>query len=87
MRSVNISLPDPLKEFGDDRIAERRYRRVSEHIHELIQNNEKRDADQRLAPLLIEGLESDESELMLHDLGDIRKVALARLVERPNKKG
>jgi antitoxin ParD1/3/4 len=79
---MNISLPDPLKEFVDDQIAEGRYSSVSEYIRELIREDEKRRAQQRLETLLLEGLESPSSELTRQDFDDIRKEALAQLKRR-----
>ena len=84
MQTMNISLPDPLKEFVDDQIAQGRYSSVSEYIRELIRDDEKRKAQERLEALLLEGLESEETELTREDLDDIRKEALARLKKRKN---
>ena len=52
MQTMNISLPDPLKEFVDHQIAGGRYSSVSEYIRELIRDDEKRKAEQRLEALL-----------------------------------
>jgi len=70
---MNISLTDPLKEFVDRQIAEGRYSSVSEYIRELIRDDEKRKAEQQLEALLLEVLESEESELTRQDFDDIRK--------------
>ena len=67
MQTMNISRPDPLKEFVDDQISEGRYSSVSEYIRELIRGDEKRKAEMRLEALLLEGLECDESELTRQD--------------------
>jgi antitoxin ParD1/3/4 len=85
MQTMNISLPEPLKEFVDHQIAEGRYSSVSEYVRELIRDDEKRRAEQRLEALLLEGLESKESELTRRDFDDIRKEALARLKRRKKK--
>jgi antitoxin ParD1/3/4 len=58
---------------------------VSEYIRDLIRNDEKRKAEERLEAMLIEGLESEASEMRRQDFDDIRKEALARL-ERIKKK-
>jgi len=70
---MNISLTDPLKEFVDRQIAEGRHSSVSEYIRELIRDDEKRKAEQQLEALLLEVLESEESELTRQDFDDIRK--------------
>jgi antitoxin ParD1/3/4 len=82
MQTMNISLPDPLKEFVDHQIAEGRYSSVSEYIRELIRDDEKRKAEERLEALLLERLENEESELTRRDFADIRKEAIARLKRR-----
>ena len=82
MQTMNISVPDPLKEFVDHQIADGRYSSVSEYIRELIRQDEKRKAESRLEALLLEGLESDESELTRLDFEDIRKEALSRIKQR-----
>jgi antitoxin ParD1/3/4 len=58
---------------------------VSEYIRELIRDDEKRKAEQRLEALLLEGLESEESEFMRQDFEDIRKEAMAQLKRRKKK--
>jgi antitoxin ParD1/3/4 len=82
MQTMNISLPDPLKEFVDHQVGEGRYSSVSEYIRELIRDDEKRKAEQRLEALLLEGLESEETQLTREDLDDIRREALAQLKAR-----
>jgi antitoxin ParD1/3/4 len=82
MQTMNISLPEPLKEFVDAQISAGRYSSVSEYIRELIREDERRRAEERLEALLLEGLESEESDLTRRDFGDIRKEALARLKAR-----
>ena len=79
MQTMNVSLPDPLKQFVDNQIAEGRYSSVSEYIRELIREDEKRRAEHRLESLLLEGLESKESRFTRKDLDEIRKQALVQL--------
>ena len=42
MQGMNISIPDPLKEFVDQQIASGRYGSVSEYIRELIREDEQK---------------------------------------------
>lgn len=79
MQSMNISLPEPLKQFVDDQIAAGRYSSVSEYVRELIRDDEKRKAEDRLEALLLEGLESDDAPLTSEDWAAIRRDALARV--------
>ena len=85
MQTMNISLPDPLKDFVDHQIAEGRYGSVCEYIRELIRDDEKRRAEERLEALLLEGLESEESVLTRGDFDAIRREALAQLKRRKKK--
>jgi antitoxin ParD1/3/4 len=80
MESMNISLPEPLKEFVDEQIASGRYSSASEYIRD----DEKRKAEARLETLLLEGLGSEEAELTRDDWTAIRKEARQRLAA--NKK-
>jgi antitoxin ParD1/3/4 len=86
MQTMNISLPEPLKEFVDHQISEGRYSSASEYIRELIRDDEKRKAEERLEALLLEGLEGEETELTRQDFDNIRKEALAELKRRKKRR-
>lgn len=85
MQSMNISLPDPLKKFVDGQVAEGRYSSVSEYMRELIRADERRKAEDRLETLLLEGMNSGETELTPEDWKAIRKEALSKVNARMNK--
>ena len=82
MQSMNISLPEPLKQFVDGQIAQGRYSSVSEYVRELIRADEKRKAQEQLETLLMSGLNSPATELNEKDWGDIRQEAMAALEAR-----
>ena len=86
MQSMNISLPDPLKQFVDGQIAQGRYSSASEYVRELIRADEKRKAEELLEAKLLEGLSGPESELTSADWSDIRKKALAKLEARKKQR-
>jgi antitoxin ParD1/3/4 len=79
IQSMNISLPEPLKEFVDQQITAGRYSSVSEYVCELIRADEKRKAEERLETLLLEGLQSAETELTPADWSEIRQEAVAQV--------
>ncbi len=55
MSTMNISLPESLKDFVDDQVAQGGYGTSSEYVRELI----RRDSDRlRLRGLLLEGAAS-----------------------------
>ena len=82
MQSMNISLPDPLKQFVDGQIAQGRYSSVSEYVRELIRADEKRKAEEKLETLLLEGLQGEEVPLTKSDWQAIKKEALAQVKAR-----
>jgi antitoxin ParD1/3/4 len=55
MGTMNISLPDSLKSFVDEQVAERGYGTSSEYVRELIRADQDR---QRLRKLLLDGAAS-----------------------------
>lgn len=85
MQTMNISLPEPLKQFVDGQIAAGRYSSVSEYVRELIREDEKRKAQERLEALLLEGLSGEETELTKADFQAIRREALAQLAARKQR--
>lgn len=86
MESMNISLPEPLKQFVDSQIASGRYSSVSEYVRELIRNDEKRKSEEQLEALLLEGLKGEETELTREDWAEIRKEAQARVAASKKQK-
>lgn len=86
MESMNISLPEPLKQFVDGQIAQGRYSSASEYVRELIRADERRKAEEQLEAKLLEGLNSRESELTAADWKAIRGEALARVQARSKTK-
>jgi len=82
MESMNISLPETLKEFVDGQISAGRYSSASEYVRELIRADEKRKAEEQLEALLLEGLKSPVGELTRDDLRAIRQEAVKKLKAR-----
>ena len=82
MQSMNISLPEPLKQFVDGQIATGRYSSASEYVRELIRADEKHKAEDQLEARLLEGLNSAETELTPADWTAIRQEALAKIEAR-----
>lgn len=57
MASMNVSLPDSLKDFVESQVTEHGYGTSSEYVRELIRNEQARS---ELRALLIDGLNSGE---------------------------
>jgi antitoxin ParD1/3/4 len=82
MNTMNISLPEMLKDFVDQQVASGRYSSASEYVRELIREDEKRKAQERLEAMLLEGLNSDAAEMKEGDWEEIRREGLARIQAR-----
>jgi antitoxin ParD1/3/4 len=82
MTSMNISLPDELKEYVEER-THSGYSTPSEYVRELIREDQKRRATERLTALLIEGLDSgDSAPVDAQFWTDLRRDAIAALAAR-----
>lgn len=82
MQSMNISLPEPLKQFVERQIESGRYSSVSEYVRELIRDDERRRAEERLEASLLQGLESPASEWTQEDVTQIKKAVRERLAAK-----
>lgn len=83
MATMNISLPDPMKEFIESEVASGGYSTASEYFRELIRDAQKRRAEARLEALLLEGLDSGASAPMTRqDWDDIRREVQRRAALR-----
>lgn len=58
MDTLNIALPESLKTFVQQRVAEGGYTDANEYVRDLISADQKRKAEERIDDLLLEGLES-----------------------------
>lgn len=79
MNTMNVSLPDVLKEFVDQQVSSGRYSSASEYVRELIREDEKRKAQDRLEAMLLEGLNTEASAMRPEDWDKIRREGLARI--------
>lgn len=60
MTSINISLPESMREYVDQKVEAGGYSTASEFVRELIRNDQKRNAQERLEAALLKGLDSGE---------------------------
>ena len=62
---MNVSLPEKLKEYVDGRVEAGGYGTASEYVRDLIRQdfeNQRKERNERLDALLLEGLKSMEEE-------------------------
>ena len=60
MTSMNVSLPEELKEFAEAQ-TQNGYSTPSEYVRELIRADQRRRAKDKLDAMLVEGLRSGDS--------------------------
>ena len=58
MTSLNISLPQTLKDYVEVQVRESGYSTPSEYVRELLREDQRRRSEQKLEALLLEGLRS-----------------------------
>jgi antitoxin ParD1/3/4 len=61
MATMNISLPDPLREFVEQEVNAGGYMSVSEYFRELLRDQQRRRAQEKLEALILEGVHSGEA--------------------------
>ena len=71
--SMNVSLPEALKDYVQERVAEGTFSNPSDYVRALIREDMRRREEEKLDALLIEGLNSGPAEPMTaKDWADIR---------------
>jgi antitoxin ParD1/3/4 len=61
MQTMNVSLPDSMKQFVDNQVSTGQYSSVSEYIRELVRADQKRKAKDQLEQVLLEALRSGDA--------------------------
>ena len=76
MATMNVSLPDPMKDWIEDRVRNGPYANVSDYVRDLIRHDkERREA---LVAALIEGERSGTSTRKVRDIIDDTKSRISR---------
>lgn len=65
--TMNISLPDSMRVFVEETLADDGYGSASEYVRDLIRADQKRRNEKRLETLLIERLWSGDDETFTMD--------------------
>ncbi|MEA5566779.1 type II toxin-antitoxin system ParD family antitoxin [Anabaena sp. UHCC 0399] len=83
MTSINISLPDTMRAYIEEQVAQGGYSSVSEYFRELVRQDQKQRAKQRLETMLLEGLNSgNATEMTAQDWEDIHQAVHERISKR-----
>jgi antitoxin ParD1/3/4 len=82
--TLNISLPQTLKSYVEERVSKKGYSSASEYFRELVRGDQEREARERLEALLLEGLRSGRTKTITkRDLDAIRKKARSNVKSQP----
>ncbi|MHC5541565.1 type II toxin-antitoxin system ParD family antitoxin [Singulisphaera rosea] len=73
METMNIALPESMKQFVQERVSEGGYSIASEYVRELIRADRKRKAEERIDALLLEGLDPGGSITITKEYWDEKK--------------
>lgn len=83
MQSMNISLPDPMKQYVEEQVSTGAYSSASEYVRELVRADQKRRDKDQLEQLLLNALNSGEPiEITTQMLEDVRRRLRARAKAR-----
>jgi antitoxin ParD1/3/4 len=61
MQTMNISLPDPMKQYVEEQVSAGGYSSASEYVRELVRTDQKRIAKDQLENILLESLQSGDA--------------------------
>ena len=67
-KTMNISLPETMKIFVEERIETDGYGTVSEYVRDLIREDQKKREEEKLEKLLLARLQSNEAEFSIKDV-------------------
>lgn len=82
---MNISVPESMKKFVEEKIQKDGYGTASEYVRELIREDQKRDAEQQLHDLLLKGLNSPKTEVNDELWAHIRQQVEERFAKQPEQ--
>lgn len=70
MATMNVSLPDPLKQFVDEEVREGGFASTSDYMRDLIRQRQRAKAEELLRRLIAEGMASGPAEPLEPDFFD-----------------
>jgi antitoxin ParD1/3/4 len=88
MTTLHISLPDTLGDFVQERVTRGGYKTADDYLRDLIHEDQRRKAQEKLDSLLQEGLDSGPSTPMTaQDWDEIRREVQHRGREQVQQTG
>ncbi len=80
---MNVSLPETMKSFVEERLGEDGYGTASEYIRDLIRADQKRRAEAQLEALLLERLQNNT--VTEFDVDQVKAEFIKRVIQRGKK--
>jgi antitoxin ParD1/3/4 len=83
MQTMNISLPDPMKQYVEEQVSAGGYSSASEYVRELVRADQKRRAKEELEQILMNAMNSgDPIGITPEVVEDVKRRLRARAVQR-----
>jgi antitoxin ParD1/3/4 len=83
MQTMNISLPDPMKQYVEDQVTAGAYSSASEYVRELVRADQKRHAKEQLEQVLLSAINSgDPLEVTTGIIDEVRQRLRSRAAQR-----
>ena len=87
MQTMNISLPDPMKQYVEEQVNRGSYSSASEYVRELVRADQKRQGKDALELRIVESINSGESIAITPEmLDDARRRLRTRAKSRTSAK-
>ncbi len=87
MQTMNISLPDPMKQYVEERVSAGAYSSASEYVRELVRADQKRHAKEELEQILLNAVNSgDPFEVTPKMIEDVKQKLRVRAAQRNGTK-
>jgi len=83
MQTMNISLPDPMKQYVEEQVSAGAYSSASEYVRELVRADQKRHAKEQLEQILLNAINSgDPVEVTPEMVEEVKQRLRARAAQR-----
>jgi antitoxin ParD1/3/4 len=83
MQTMNISLPDPMKQYVEEQVSAGAYSSASEYVRELVRADQKRHAKEQLEQILLNAINSgDPIDVTPEMVEEVRQRLRARAAQR-----
>jgi antitoxin ParD1/3/4 len=80
---MNISLPDPMKQYVEEQVSAGAYSSASEYVRELVRADQKRHAKEQLEQILLNAINSgDPIDVTSEMVEDVREKLRTRAAQR-----